>query len=64
VTSERELTVEEVETLLRVHPETVRIWLRAGRFPHARRLSRRAGWSIPREDVDALGREDPPEAGQ
>jgi excisionase family DNA binding protein len=55
--NEPELTVEEVAALLRVHPETVRNWLRAGRFPHARRLSRRAGWRVPRKDVDALGRE-------
>ncbi|MGI8825495.1 MAG: helix-turn-helix domain-containing protein [Chloroflexota bacterium] len=60
--SEPELTVKEVATLLRVHAEAVRIWLRAGQFPHARRLSRRAGWRIPREDVGALGRGDPPEA--
>lgn len=57
MTTDPELTVEEVAALLRVHPETVRNWLRAGRFPRARRLSRRAGWRIPREDVDALGRE-------
>lgn len=52
-----ELTVEEAAERLRVHPESVRRWLRAGRFPHARRLSVRAGWRIPQADVDALGRE-------
>lgn len=52
-----ELTVPEVAARLKVHPETIREWLRAGRFPNARRLSRRAGWRIPRRDVDQLGRD-------
>jgi len=52
-----ELTVAEVAEQLKVHPETVRVWLRAGRFPHARLISPRAGWRIPRADVDQLGRE-------
>jgi excisionase family DNA binding protein len=54
---EPELTVPEVAERLRVHPETVREWLRAGRFPNARRISPRAGWRIPRGDVDQLGRD-------
>jgi excisionase family DNA binding protein len=52
-----ELTVVEVAELLKVHKETVREWLRAGRFPNARRISPRAGWRIPRRDVDQLGRD-------
>ncbi len=47
------LTVEEVATELRVHPDTVRIWLRQGRLKGSR-LTRRAGWRIRRSDVAAF----------
>jgi predicted site-specific integrase-resolvase len=46
--TDREMTVAEVAAIPRIQPETVRTWLRSGRFPHARRLSRRAGWRVPR----------------
>lgn len=49
-----DLKVDEVAELLRIHPETIRVWLRTGRFPHAYRLSRRAGWRVPHADVEAL----------
>lgn len=51
---EPDLTVEELAEYFRVHPESVRRWLREGKFPHAYRPSRRAGWRIPREDVEAF----------
>jgi len=57
MTDKPELTVQEVAEILKVHKETVRVWLRKGRFPHARLISPRAGWRIPRADVDQLGRE-------
>jgi excisionase family DNA binding protein len=46
------LTVQEVSDELRVTPNTVRIWLRAGDLPGSY-LSDRAGWRILREDLDA-----------
>jgi excisionase family DNA binding protein len=46
--------VREVAALLKVHPETIRVWLREGIFPNAYQLPRRSGWRIPREDVDAI----------
>jgi transposase-like protein len=51
---EPDLTVEDLVRLFSVHPETVRVWLRADRFPNAYRPSRRAGWRIPRADVEAF----------
>lgn len=57
MSEDRELTVKEAAALLRIHPETVREWCRDGRLPHARLLSRQAGWRIPKADVDAVGRE-------
>lgn len=54
MTLEPDLTVEEVAEYFRVHPETVRRWLRDGAFSHAYRPSRRAGWRIPREDIAAF----------
>jgi hypothetical protein len=51
---QKDLLVPEVADLLRLHPETVRAWLRQGRFPNAYRLSLRAGWRIPIDDIQAL----------
>jgi excisionase family DNA binding protein len=51
---ESDLTVREVAAVLKIHPETVRVWLREGIFPHAYQLPRRAGWRIPQEDVNAV----------
>jgi excisionase family DNA binding protein len=47
-------TVREVAAILKIHPETVRVWLREGLFPNAYQLPRRSGWRIPRADVEAL----------
>jgi excisionase family DNA binding protein len=49
---EADLTVREVAALLKIHPETVRVWLREGIFPNAYQLPRRSGWRIPKADVD------------
>jgi excisionase family DNA binding protein len=51
---EADLKVREVAALLKIHPETVRVWLRQGIFPDAYQLPRRSGWRIPRSDVDAI----------
>jgi excisionase family DNA binding protein len=49
-----DLTVREVAALLKIHPETVRVWLREGIFPGAYQLPRRSGWRVPWSDVEAL----------
>ncbi len=40
------LTVKQVAERLKLHPETVRTWLRDGRL-RGRRLSDRMGWRVP-----------------
>lgn len=45
------LTVGQVAEALNVHPQTVRRWLRDGQLVGTL-LSRRAGWRIPRDQVD------------
>jgi excisionase family DNA binding protein len=47
------LTVEEASTRLRVHPESLRRWLREGRVA-GYRISRRAGWRVPEEEIQRL----------
>ncbi len=47
------LTVEEVATQLKVHPESVRRWLREGRLD-GYRISRRGGWRIRPESVQTM----------
>lgn len=48
---EKWMTVPEVAELLRIHPETVRQWLREGRLTGVR-ISRRAGWRISDRDLN------------
>jgi excisionase family DNA binding protein len=50
----QDLKVLEAAEALRIHPETVRVWIREGRFPHAYQLGRRGGWRIPPDDLVAL----------
>jgi len=47
------LTVEEASTRLRVHPESLRRWLREGRIT-GYRLSRRAGWRVPVGEIQRV----------
>jgi excisionase family DNA binding protein len=53
---EQYVTVAEIAQRLRVHDESVRRWLRAGRFPNAIKLpdDRRGEWRIPVGDVRAF----------
>jgi excisionase family DNA binding protein len=51
------MTVREVAEALRLHPDTIRDWLRAGRIRGVRLGGPRAGWRIPRSEVDRLLRE-------
>jgi excisionase family DNA binding protein len=48
------LTVQEVAQALRLHPETVRRWLADGRLQGRRFASDRAGWRIPRAELDRV----------
>lgn len=52
--AEADLTVREVAAALKVHPETVRVWLREGIFKNAYQLPRHSGWRIPQIDIDAI----------
>jgi len=45
------LTVKEVATRLKMHPETVRIWLRSGRIRGTQLGGTRLGWRIPESEV-------------
>lgn len=54
---QRWLTVKQVAEQLQVHPETVRGWLRSGRLKGTR-ISRRAGWRVRPEDVQAFAEGD------
>jgi excisionase family DNA binding protein len=49
------MTTAQVADELQVTQKTVLRWIKAGDvFPHAFKLPGRAGWRIPREDVEAL----------
>ena len=50
------LTVEEVAATMKVHPESVRRWVRRGLFPNVIKAPAGHGWRIPRDDVEALKR--------
>ena len=47
---EQLFTVEEVAERLKVHPESVRRWLRDGRM-RGFRMARRAGWRVTEAEV-------------
>jgi excisionase family DNA binding protein len=49
---ERMYTVSEVADRLRLHPATIREWLRAGRLGGIRLGGTKAGWRIPASAVD------------
>ncbi len=47
------MTVDEVADQLKVHPESVRRWLREGRLS-GYRISRRGGWRIRPDSVQEM----------
>jgi excisionase family DNA binding protein len=48
------LTVEEAAARLKVHPETVRVWLREGTLKGTQPLQRRIGWRILASEVERV----------
>ena len=54
------LTVEEVAERLKVHPESVRRWLREGTLA-GHLVTRRAGWRIPESAFLRFARGEAPE---
>lgn len=52
----QELTLGEVATRLRLHPETVRRWLNSGRLPGYRLGGTKAGWRIREADLEDFKR--------
>ena len=49
--AEEWLTVKEAADRLKVHPETVRVWLRNGILKGTKPAKRRIGWRIPASEV-------------
>jgi excisionase family DNA binding protein len=47
-------TVEEESARLRVHPETIRRWLKAGRIRGAKPGGTKAGWRIAPGEIDRV----------
>ena len=44
-------TVKELSLALQKHEETIKRWLRSGKFPNAFRNSDKEGWRIPESDL-------------
>jgi excisionase family DNA binding protein len=53
------LTVREVAEALRVSEKTIRSWIKERRILHASKVTRRAGWRIPRSEVERLASDSP-----
>lgn len=47
----REYTVKEVAELVGKHEETIKRWIRSGKFPHSYRNSDKEGWRITESDL-------------
>lgn len=52
--NEELLTVREVAARLKIHPETVRIWLRSRRVHGTAIGGKRLGWRVPESEVRRL----------
>jgi excisionase family DNA binding protein len=53
------LTVNETAERLRLNPETVRRWLRAGKIRGVSWGSDRAGWRVAQSEIERFKREGP-----
>jgi len=61
---DRFITVQEAAEQLRVHPQTVRLWLREGKIRGRLIGGRKSGYRIPATEIDRLmspDEEPPPE---
>lgn len=56
---ERFLTVAEAAELLKINPETVRVWLRDGKMKGNKIGGRRIGYRIPESEVQRVLRGEP-----
>lgn len=54
MTDDELLTVDEFAARLKIHPETVRIWLRSGRLHGSRPGGTRLGWRIPAGELQRI----------
>jgi excisionase family DNA binding protein len=52
--NEAYLTVQEAAARLRMHPSTVRIWLREGKLHGTRLPAAKLGWRIPSAEVERV----------
>lgn len=49
---EEMLTVKEVSAVLKLHPETVRRWIKSGRLKAVSMGSDKGGWRIPASEIE------------
>ncbi len=52
--NEEWLTVQEAADRLKVHPETIRVWLRDGRLRGTQPINKRVGWRILSSEVERV----------
>ncbi len=52
--NEEWLTVQEAANRMKVHPETIRVWLRDGRLRGTQPINKRVGWRIPASEVERV----------
>ena len=57
--SNRALTVAEVAERLRVHPQTVRLWIKSGKLRGRLIGGSKTGYRIPESEVDRILNGDP-----
>jgi excisionase family DNA binding protein len=58
------MTTKQAAQRLQLHPQTLRRWLHAGKLRGQRLGSTRAGWRIPRSELERLMAEDVVEGQQ
>ena len=56
--NEEWLTVQEAADRMKVHPETIRVWLRDGRLRGTQPINKRVGWRIAASEVESVLRGD------
>jgi len=52
------LTVQEAADRVKVHPETIRVWLRDGRLRGTQPINKRVGWRIASSEIERVLRGD------